>query len=127
MKRNIIFLGFCTAILFAASFAMAKDKSGNLTGTWDCQAHGGSQGDMAFTLYLQQNKEIVDGSISSPLGGTQISSGTFRKKMLEIHIDMPQGGYNFLAKFEKGALSGTWSNDTEKGPWEGKKQVAPSR
>ncbi len=127
MKRIFIYFGICLAIIFAASLATAKDKNGNLTGTWDCQAHGGSQGDMAFTLYLQQNKEIVDGSISSPLGGTQISSGTFRKKMLEIHIDMPQGGYNFLAKYEKGTLSGTWSNDTEKGPWEGKKQVAPSR
>jgi hypothetical protein len=127
MKRNIGCLFIGMAIIFAASTATAKDKGGNLSGTWDCQAHGGSQGDMAFTLYLQQNKEIVDGNFTSPLGGTQISSGTFRKKMLEIHIDMPQGGYNFLAKFEKGALSGTWSNDTEKGLWEGKKQGAPSR
>jgi hypothetical protein len=98
-----------------------------MTGTWDCQAHGGSQGDMAFTLYLQQNKETVDGSVSSPIGGTEISSGTFKKNMLEIHIDTPQGNYVLMAKFSKGKLSGTWSADNDKGVWEGKKQVAPAR
>ena len=123
MKRNLIYFGIGITILFAASLAIAKDKKGPMTGTWDCQAHGGSQGDMAFTLYLQQNKETVDGSISSPIGGTQISSGTFRKNMLEIHLDTPQGAYILMAKFEKGTLSGTWSIDTDKGVWEGKKQV----
>ena len=29
-----------------------------------------------------------------------------------------------MAKFEKGKLSGTWSSDTDKGIWEGKKQAA---
>ena len=91
MKRNLIYIGIGITVLFAASLAMAKDKKGPMTGTWDCQAHGGSQGDMAFTLFLQQNKETVDGSISSPIGGTQISSGTFKRNMLEIHLDTPQG------------------------------------
>ncbi len=58
-----------------------------MTGTWECQAKGGSQGDMPFTLYLQQNEENVDGSVSSPLGSTRISSGTFKGDTLEIHID----------------------------------------
>jgi hypothetical protein len=124
MKRNIFYFGIVVTILFAANLAFARDKKGPLTGTWDCQAHGGSQGDMAFTLYLQQNKELVDGSVSSPIGGTQISSGTFRRNMLEIHLDTPQGAYILMAKFEKGKLSGTWSVDTDKGVWEGKKQVA---
>ena len=123
MKRNLIYIGICLTVLCAASMAMAKDKKGPMTGTWDCQAHGGSQGDKAFTLFLQQNKETVDGSISSPIGGTEISSGTFKRNMLEIHLDTPQGNYTLMGKFEKGKLSGTWSSDNDKGVWEGKKQV----
>ena len=127
MKRNLIYFVLCLTVLLAAGTAMAKDKGGVMSGTWDCQAHGGSQGDMAFTLFLQQNKETVDGSISSPIGGTQISSGTFKKNMLEIHLDTPQGNYTLMAKFNKGTLSGTWSSDNDKGSWEGKKQATPAK
>jgi len=124
MKRNLIYVGIGIAVLFMASLAIAKDKKGPMSGTWDCQSHGGSQGDMTFTLILQQNNETVDGSISSPMGGTQISSGTFKKNMLEIHLDTPQGNYTLMAKYNKGALSGTWSSDSDKGSWEGKKATA---
>ena len=127
MKRNLIFICICLTVLFTAGLATAKDKRGLLTGTWDCQAHGGSQGDMAFTLFVQQNRETVDGTISSPIGGTQFSSGTFRRNMLEIHLDTPQGGYVLMAKYEKGKLSGTWSSDSDKGVWEGKKQGAATK
>ncbi len=126
MKRRIITIGMGLAILLGASVLIAKDKKGNLTGTWDCQAHGGSQGDMAFTLFLQENKEIVDGSISSPIGGTQITSGTFKRNILEINLDTPQGAYVLMGKLEKGKLSGTWSSDSDKGSWEGKKQATPA-
>lgn len=126
MKRNLVCLCIAGTVLLAASLAFGKDKKGSLSGTWDCQAHGGSQGDTAFTLFLQQNKETVDGSISSPIGGTQISSGTFKRNMLEIHLDTPQGAYVLMAKFEKGKLSGTWSTDSDKGIWEGKKHAASS-
>ncbi len=122
MKRRLICLCVGVWVFAAAASAPAKDKKGPLTGTWECQAHGGAQGDMAFTLFLQQNKESVAGRISSPIGGTEISSGTFKKNMLEIDIDTPQGNYVLLAKFNKGELSGHWSNDTEKGAWEGKKK-----
>jgi hypothetical protein len=128
MKRKLIHICIGLTVLLAASLVMAKDRKGSLTGTWECQAHGGSQGDMAFTLYLQQNKELVDGSIASPIGATQFSSGTFRRNMLEIHIDTPQGGYVLMGKFEKsGKLEGNWASDTEKGVWEGKKQGAPAK
>ena len=124
MKRSV-FLGVMGIGLFLlTSLAAAKDRKGPLTGTWDCQAHGGSRGDMALTLYLQQNKELVDGSISSPIGATQISSGTFKRNMLEIHVDTPEGAYVLMARLSKGALSGTWSSDAEKGTWEGKKHIA---
>ena len=125
MKRKLIYIGIVITVLLAASLAIAKDKKGPMTGTWDCQSHGGSQGDMTFTLILTQNGETVDGSISSPMGGTQISSGTFKKNMLEIHLDTPQGNYTLMAKFTKGTLtSGTWSSDSDKGSWEGKKAAA---
>ena len=130
MKRKLTLFAICLAVLATASLSTAKEnkgKPGRLTGTWECQAHGGSQGDMAFTLYLQQNKEIVDGSISSPIGGTQITSGTFRRSMLEIHLETPQGNYVIMGKYKKGQFSGTWTSDTDKGIWEGKKQPAASK
>lgn len=124
MKRKLI----CIISIFtvAAGLAMAKDKGGPISGTWDCQAHGGAQGDVTITLYLEQNKEMVDGRFSSSIGQTEISSGSFKRNMLEIHIDTPQGPYILMAKYSKGTLSGTWSSDTEKGTWEGKKQT-PAR
>ena len=127
MKRNLIYIGIGITVLFAASLAMAKEKRGPMTGTWDCQAHGGSQGDMAFTLFLQQNKETVDGNISSPIGGTQISSGTFKRTCWKSISTRPRGNYILMAKFNKGTLSGTWSSDNDKGTWEGKKQVAAAK
>ena len=129
MKRNLIMiftLAFVTALL-VAGLALAKDNPGPITGTWSCQAKGGSQGDTPFTLYLQQNGENVDGSVSSPLGDTSISSGTFKGDTLEIHIDSPDGEYVLIAKLDKGALSGTWTMSTDKGTWEGKKQAADSK
>jgi hypothetical protein len=127
MKRNLIHIGIGITLLFAASLARAKEKGGPLTGTWDCQSHGGTQGDMAFTLYLQQNRENVDGSIASPIGGTQISSGTFRRNILEIHVDTPQGSYTLMAKFQKGKLSGNWSLDSDKGIWDAQKHAATGK
>jgi hypothetical protein len=121
MKRNIICGVMGLAVIFSASLGLARERKVALSGTWDCQAHGGPQGDMAFTLYLQLSKENVDGNISSPLGATQITSGTFRKNQLELHFDMPQGSYTLMGKLEKGKLSGAWSLDTDKGVWEGTK------
>jgi len=129
MKLNRIILAV-TLVLLGFSVAMAaaakKPKPGPLTGTWECMSHGSSQGDMPFTLYLEQNKEVVTGSVSSPIGGTEITSGSFKKKMVEIHIDTPQGNYVVMGKLKKNQLSGTWSVDTgEKGTWEGKKTAPP--
>jgi hypothetical protein len=81
---------------------------------------------MPFTLYLEQNKEVVTGSVSSPIGGTQITSASFKKKVLDIQIDTPQGNYHITGKLKKGQLSGEFSAETEKGTWEGKKQAAPT-
>ncbi len=102
-----------------------KSKPGQLTGTWECMSHGAAQGDLAFTLYLEQNKEIITGSVSSPIGAGEITSGSFRNKFLELQIDTEKGNYVILGKLEKGRFSGTWSLDNgEKGTWEGEKSFA---
>ena len=125
MKHKGIILAITFALLsFSVAMAAAekKPKPGPLTGTWECMSHGSSQGDMSFSLYLEQSKEVVTGSVSSPIGGTEITSATFKKKLLEIHIDTPQGNYVVMGKVNKNQMSGTWSVDTgEKGTWEGKK------
>lgn len=118
------------SLAFAATFAQGqakKPKPGPLTGTWECTAHGGSQGDMPFTLYLEQTKDTLTGSVSSPMGGTEISAGTMKKNDVEIHIDTPQGNYQLTGKLKKGELSGKWSSDTENGTWEGKKQATAGK
>lgn len=109
----------------ASAATEKKPKPGQLTGTWDCMSQGSPQGDLAFTLYLEQNKEVVMGSVSSPIGAGEITSGSFRNKFLELQIDTEKGNYVILGKLEKGRLSGTWSLDNgEKGTWEGKKSSA---
>jgi hypothetical protein len=125
MKLNRIILAV-TLTMLSGAVAMAaaekKSKPGPLTGTWECMSQGSAQGDMAFTLYLEQSKEVVTGSVSSPIGGTDITSASFKNKLLEIHIDTPQGNYVVMGKLKKDQMSGTWSVDTgEKGTWEGKK------
>jgi hypothetical protein len=111
------------SLMFVAVCAQAKEKqekSGPLTGVWECSAHGGPQGDMSFTLSLEQTKDTVTGDVTSPLGDTEISSGSFKKKMLEIHIDSPEENYTLTAKYSKGKLEGQWKSDSgQSGTWEG--------
>ena len=96
---------------------------GLLTGTWECTSHGGPHGDETpFTLELEQNGEKVTGSVSSPQGGMEITSATFRNDVLEIHLDTPDGNYVLTAKLKDGQLSGQTSHDgNPAGKWEGKK------
>jgi len=130
MKRNLAMLAigliWCSVLAWGAD---RKAKPGPLTGTWECMAYGSSQGDLPFTLYLEQQKDVVSGSVSSPLGSTEITSGSYRKKRLDLRIDTPQGNYVLTAKLKKGQLTGTWTLDSppEQGTWEGKKQVPTSK
>jgi hypothetical protein len=128
--RRIVPIVLVLSLVVAAGFAQneaKKPKPGPLTGTWECTAHGGSQGDLPFTLYLEQSKDSLTGSVSSPMGGTQISAGTVKKDDVEIHIDTPQGNYQLTAKLKKGELSGKWTSDNENGTWEGKKQASSEK
>lgn len=129
MIRRVSLISLCLAMLCVAGFAQAKEKKakpGPLTGTWQCMSHGSSQGDMAFTLNLQQNKEAVTGSVEAPQGSADITTASFKKHTLDIQIDTDGGNYVVSGELKHGALSGTWSHGDEKGTWEGKKQ-APSQ
>ena len=125
MNRVVTLAGICLLGLSTASLlagADKKSKPGPLAGTWECTAHGTEQGDLPFTLTLEQSQQEITGSVSSPMGGTEISSGTFKNKAVEIHINTPQGNYTVTGKLKKNQLSGDWSSDADqKGTWEGKK------
>ena len=125
-KRVLALAGVGFLILSIMSFALAKDQKaepGLLTGTWECTSHGGPHGDETpFTLELEQNGEKVTGSVSSPQGGMEITSATFKNDVLEIHLDTPDGNYVLTAKLKDGQLSGQTSHDgNPEGKWEGKK------
>ena len=123
MTRSLILLALVGMSLFLiGGRAMATDQDAPLTGTWDCQSKGSSNGDLAFTLYLQQDGENVDGSVSSPIGDAPISAGTYKRGVLEIEVDTPEGNYVLTAKLDGRALSGSWTYSNGKGTWDGKKQ-----
>lgn len=104
--------------------AQEKSKGGPLTGTWDCQSHGGDHGDTPFTLELEQDGEKVTGSVSSAEGGMDITTATFKDNVLEIHLDTPDGLYVLKAALKDGALSGDTTRDgAAMGKWEGKKST----
>lgn len=118
-------------VLGFAGLAIARQKTpkpGPLTATWECVAHGTSRGDLPFTLTLEQIGETVTGSVSSPIGSTELSTATYKKKDLTIHIDTGQGDtYDLTAIYKGGQLAGNWTHGSEKGTWEGKKQAAASK
>ncbi len=129
MKRGLSLAVVASVILSIAGLALAKDQKaepGLLTGTWECTSHGGPHGgeqdQTPFTLELEQNGEKVTGSVSSPQGGMEITSATFKNDVLEIHLDTPDGNYVLTAKLKDGELSGQTSHDgNPEGKWEGKK------
>jgi hypothetical protein len=132
MKHRIVFggsAGMALAILLLLGFSRPgaaqeeKPKSGPLNGTWECMARGGSQGDTSFTLELSQDGEKVTGSVSSPQGGMDITTASFKHETLEIHLDTPEGNYVMTAKLKEGRLTdgATTLDGKADGTWEGKK------
>lgn len=64
MKPTIVSLALCLTLLSVVASAQEKEKRakpGKLTGTWECLAHGGPQGDLPFTLHLEHSGESVTG------------------------------------------------------------------
>ncbi len=130
MKRFAPVLTAILSLMFVLAVATAPAsaaKGNEMSGTWKCIAHGGSQGDTPFTLYLQQNGSTVTGSVSSSLGDAPITSASFKQNVLQIEIDGDGNSYQLKAKYSQGALSGDWSNtEGEKGNWTGKKESGES-
>lgn len=126
MKRNSIVFSLTLALLTLAVTAVAQDKKsesgGPAAGTWQCTAHGGPNGDLPFSLYLEQKASAVTGSVSSALGDADIVSATFANGALEIHINGGDENYVLSGKLANGQFTGEWSTDGgDKGTWEGKK------
>ncbi len=125
MKFVLRALGVSLLLLVVAGLVLANDsKQDPLTGTWDCVAHGLSQGDTPFTLYLTASPEGITGSVDSSMGSTELSSVTLKNEALEIRIDSPQGTYVLKATYKKGQLvdGRVETPANEKGTWDGKKK-----
>jgi hypothetical protein len=116
MKRTWTLIGVCLLLAATANLAFAKGKKpkpGPLTGTWSCVAHSSVQGDVSFTLKLEQTKEAVTGTLINPSGEYPLSSGSYKKGVLETHLDAPDGSYAATGKLLHGQLSGHWSKGQE--------------
>jgi len=125
MKPNWSLVG--TLLLAVATVHLAtangkEPKAGPLTGTWECVAHSSAQGDVEFTLKLEQINEAVTGTFINSSGEYPLTSGSYKNGVLEIHLEAPDGNYVATAKLLHGQLSGHWSKGQEaEGGWEGKK------
>jgi len=130
MKRTWALVGGCLLVAATASLAFAKGKEphpGPLTGTWECVAHTSDQGDVPFTLKLEQTKEAVTGTFINSSGEYPLTSMSYKNGVLAFHLDAPDGSYVATAKLVHGQLSGHWSKGQEaEGQWEGKKS-APAK
>ncbi|HZT69134.1 MAG TPA: hypothetical protein VFC10_05225 [Terriglobia bacterium] len=122
MRRFAVASVVCVLAFVVA--LQAKDKAGSnpIVGTWNCIAHGGENGDVSFTLYLQESAGGLTGTVSAPQGDADLSSVTFKDNKLKIDIDAGDSNYSLTATYAAGKLTGEWSRDGQKqGTWEGKK------
>jgi len=130
MKRAWTLIGACLLVAATAYFVFAQGKEpapGPLTGAWECVAHSSDQGDVPFSLKLQQNKEEVTGTFINSSGEYPLSASSYKKGVLEIHLDAPDGSYVATGKLAQDQLSGHWSKgDEAEGGWECKKS-APAK
>lgn len=100
-------------VLFAARIVLAEEKkpeAGALTGTLESVSHGGGQGEIPFTLILEQKDEEVTGSDSSDMGSAEITSGSFKDQILESKVVTHQFTNAMTGKLEidKPAGEGTF-------------------
>lgn len=122
MKRFAVISVLCVLAFGITLYAKGKSNGSPLVGTWNCVAHGTEDGDLPFTLYLEQSGKGFTGSVSAPQGDTDLTSVTFNNNHLKITIDTDEHSYLLTATLADGKLTGEWSLDgQEKGAWEGKK------
>lgn len=122
MRRIAVISALCVLALGATLYAQDKANKSPVVGTWNCVAHGGENGDVPFTLYLDQSGDEFSGSVSAPQGSTGLSSVSFKDNHLKITIETDEHDYVLTATLTGGKLAGEWSLDgQQKGAWEGKK------
>lgn len=125
MKHARAAIWLCALVAAVSCLAWGqqeKAKPEPLTGTWECIAHLSGEDDIPFTMDLVQKGENVTGSIATTDGEIEITSGSFKENLLELHSDTPEAKYLVTGKLDGGQFKGHWSKETEaEGDWEGKK------
>ncbi len=115
------------AVLLLLVGIIVKAQSSNtaghpLTGTWQCISHGGGNGDVPFTLHLQQSSGNISGWVTASSGSIPLTSVSFSQNHLNIEMDTNQGQYTLSGVVKDSQLAGTWKkNGQPVGTWEGKK------
>jgi hypothetical protein len=130
MRHKLTVIGVLVLLAVTSYFAFAGAKepqAGPLTGTWECVAHSSAENDVSFTLNLKQDKEEVTGKFINSTGEYTLGPSSYRKGVVEIHLDAPDGKYVATGKLAHGQLSGHWSKSQEaEGGWECQKS-APAK
>jgi flagellar hook assembly protein FlgD len=127
MRRAWTLIGVLLLVVVTAYIASANGKeaaSGPLTGHWECVAHSIVEGDVPFSLDLKQNREDVTGKFTNASGEVPLTSTSYKKGVLEIHLVAPDGSYAATGKLVHGQLSGHWSKRQEaEGGWDCRKSA----
>ncbi|TAM82486.1 MAG: hypothetical protein EPN47_07430 [Acidobacteria bacterium] len=123
MRRFAVIPALCVLAFCVALKAQDKTNNTPLVGTWNCTAHGGENGDVAFTLTFAETENGLTGSVSAPQGDADITSVSFKDNQLKAEIKTDDNDYALTATYADGKLTaGEWFRDGEKqGSWEGKK------
>ena len=122
MRRLAIIPILCILALGVTLYGQKKSTDSPLVGTWNCVGHGGENGDIPFTLYIQHSSEGYTGSVSAGQGDVDLTTVNYKDNHLKITIDTGDSDYVLTGTLADGKLSGEWSRDGEKkGAWEGKK------
>ncbi len=127
MRCKWTLIGVLLLVAGAAFMALAHGRehsSGPLTGTWECVAHSSVQNDVSFTLDLKQGGEEVAGKFVNSTGAYPLTSASYKKGVLEFHVEAPDGKYRATGKLLHGQLGGHWSKMQEaEGGWECQKSA----
>lgn len=122
MRRLAIVPIVFVMALGVALYGQNKPKTSPLVGTWTCVGHGGQNGDIPFTLYIEHSSKGYTGSVSGEQGDADLTTVTFKGNHLKITIDTGDDNYLLTGTLADGKLSGEWSRDgVKRGAWEGKK------
>jgi hypothetical protein len=121
MRRFAVVSALCIVALGVSLYGQNKANNSPVAGTWNCVAHGGENGDVSFTLSIQQSSEGYTGSVSAPQGDADLTAVSFKDNQLKITINTDEHNYVLTATLSSGKLSGEWLVDSQKkGNWEGK-------